>query len=983
MLFNLSLLILLDVNALDESLFPANLIETYRNTLQRVPTIRRMIHRMSEEKALDYKNTLNLPHTDLPMKANLNQKEPEILEIWERINLYRQIRKESKGKDKFILHDGPPYANGHIHIGHCLNKILKDVIVKSKTMSGLDSYYVPGWDCHGLPIEYQVTKDLGAKKETVSKSEIRKMCRLYAEQFIGIQREEFKRIGVFGDWEHSYLTMSFGYEATIARELGKFMRNGGLYRGKKPVYWCYYDQTALAEAEVEYENKTSPSVYLKFRLLSEGLPGVPTESLFGKEVFALIWTTTPWTLPANLALAFHPDYVYVAAERNDEVYILAEALLESGLGEEAEVIARFPGEIMEGLRFKHPFYERESVATLGDFVTLETGTGIVHIAPGHGQEDYEIGKKYNLDIYAPVDAGGRFTRDVEFFRGMFVYDANKNIIEKLKEVGNLLREEKITHSYPHCWRCKNPIIFRATPQWFISMEKNDLRKRALREIEERVRWIPKWGRDRIYNMIENRPDWCVSRQRAWGVPIIVFYCNSCNHMIMDANVVDYVSQIFEEHGADAWFTLDADQLLPSDTKCPACEGTDFTKETDILDVWFDSGVSFAAVLERDSELSMPADMYLEGSDQHRGWFHSSLLASVGTRGAAPYRSVLTHGFVVDKEGEKMSKSKGNVTIPAEIIRKYGAEILRLWVVAEDYRGDIRISTEILDRLTESYRKIRNTFRYLLGNLYDFDPVRDAIGYERLEEIDRWVLHRLGVLSQEILKGYENYEFHIIYHDIQRFCIVDLSAIYLDTQKDVLYTFPPRSEKRRSAQTVIYIVLNWLTRLSAPVLSFTADEVWQYIPGEKMESIHLTMFPKPEFIDDKLEEKWSKLLLIRDEVLKALERARKEKFIGSSLEAGIGIYAEGEVKNFIMENLELLKILAIASHIEIINEHPKGDNVFQSADIAGLVVKVQKAPGEKCERCWTYWTTVGSNPDYPTLCDRCVGHLSEIGISFSS
>lgn len=932
---------------------------------------------MVEEKRLDYKNTLNLPHTDFPMKANLNQKEPEILERWEQIRLFEKIRTESYGKPKFILHDGPPYANGHIHIGHCLNKILKDVIVKSKTMTGLDSYYVPGWDCHGLPIEYQVTKDLGAKKETISKFEIRKACRLYAEKFVEIQREEFKRIGVFGDWEHPYLTMSFGYEATIARELGKFMRNGGLYRGKKPVYWCYYDQTALAEAEVEYEDKTSPSVYVKFPLASKELFD-KFPSLAGKDVFALIWTTTPWTLPANLALAFHPDYLYVAAEKEGEVFILAETLLENVLGKEAKVIQKFPGKITEGLRFKHPFYERESVATLGDFVTLDTGTGIVHIAPGHGQEDYEIGKKYNLDIYAPVDARGKFTKDVEFFGGMFIYDANKNIIEKLKEAGNLLREEKITHSYPHCWRCKNPIIFRATPQWFISMERNDLRKRALREINERVRWIPDWGRDRIFNMIENRPDWCVSRQRAWGVPIIVFYCNTCEEIIMNSEIVDYVSEIFENQGADAWFTLDSNQLLPAMTKCPKCGGQGFRKETDILDVWFDSGVSFAAVLERDSGLSMPADMYLEGSDQHRGWFHSSLLASVGTREVAPYRSVLTHGFVVDKEGEKMSKSKGNVTVPADIIKKYGAEILRLWVVAEDYRGDIRISSEILDRLTESYRKIRNTFRYLLGNLYDFDAARDAVEHEGLEEIDKWILHRLGVLSQEILKGYENYEFHTIYHDIQRFCIVDLSAIYLDIQKDVLYTFPPRSQKRRSAQTAVYIILNWLTRLSAPVLSFTADEVWQYIPGEKMESIHLTTFPKPEFINNKLEEKWSKVLLIRDEILKALERARKDKFIGSSLEAGIRVYAEGEIRSFIEKNLELLKMATIVSHIETVNESPKGNNVFESTDIPRLVVRVQKAPGEKCERCWTYRTTIGIDPDYPTLCDRCVEHLSEMG-----
>jgi isoleucyl-tRNA synthetase len=937
---------------------------------------------MAKEKTLDYKNTLNLPRTDFPMKANLNQKEPEILERWEQIKLFEKIREHSRGKPKFILHDGPPYANGHIHIGHCLNKILKDVIVKSKTMSELDSYYVPGWDCHGLPIEYQVTKDLGAKKETLSNFEIRRLCRQYAEKFVGIQREEFKRIGVFGDWDHPYLTMNYVYEATIARELGKFMENGGLYRGKKPVYWCYSCQTALAEAEVEYEDKASPSIYVKFPLISE--LGDKFLTLAGKKIFALIWTTTPWTLPANLALAFHPDYEYVAAEvSKGEVYIIAKALLETVLGNEAKVIQTFRnGGMLDGLIFQHPFYNnRKSIAAgVGKFITLDTGTGIVHIAPGHGQEDYEIGMAYNLDIYAPVDDKGRFTKDVEFFGGMFVYDANKKIIEKLKKVGNLFKEEKITHSYPHCWRCKNPIIFRATPQWFISMQRNGLRSKALQAIDH-VRWIPDWGRDRIFNMIKNRPDWCVSRQRAWGVPIVVFYCDSCDRpTLMDANVVDYVATIFEKHGADAWFTLGTEELLPPGTKCRSplvCGSRNFRKETDILDVWFDSGVSFAAVLEKNPKLSMLADMYLEGSDQHRGWFHSSLLVSVGTRGRAPYESVLTHGFVVDKEGEKMSKSKGNVTAPSEIIKKYGAEILRLWVVAEDYRGDIRISSEILDRLTESYRKIRNTFRYLLGNLYDFDPERDAVRYERLEEIDKWILHKLGILSGEILKGYEDYEFHTIYHDIQRFCIVDLSAIYLDIQKDVLYTFPPSSEKRRSAQTAIYIILNRLIRLSAPVISFTADEVWQYIPGEKIESVHLTSFPKPELINDKIGEKWARLLFIRDEILKALERARKDKFIGSSLEAGIGIYAEDDTKGFIQENLELLKLLTIVSHIEIVAKSPKGNNVFDSADISGLVIEIQKAPGEKCERCWTYRTTIGIDPDYPTLCDRCVGHLIEM------
>jgi isoleucyl-tRNA synthetase len=928
-------------------------------------------------KELDYKNTLNLPRTDFSMKANLSQKEPEMLKTWEEINLYQKIRRSSKGRQKFILHDGPPYANGHIHIGHSLNKILKDLIVKSKTMSGFDSYYVPGWDCHGLPIEFQVTKDLGPKKETASKIEIRRLCRKYAEKFVEIQREEFKRLGVFGDWERPYLTMSFDYEATIARELGKFIQGGGLYRGKKPVYWCYFDQTALAEAEVEYEDKTSPSVYVKFPLSSNELFH-QFPFLTGKRVYALIWTTTPWTLPGNLALAFHPDHTYVATEVDGEVYILAQALLENVFGPGTKTLHRFPGKEVEGLKFNHPLYERESIVTLADFVTLDTGTGIVHIAPGHGQEDYEIGIKYNLDIYAPVDDKGRFTKEVEFFAGMFVYDANREIIEKLKEKNNLLREEKLVHSYPHCWRCKNPIIFRATPQWFISMEKNGLRSKALEEIE-RVRWIPEWGRDRIYNMIENRPDWCVSRQRAWGVPIVVFYCHTCDHVIMDPEIVNHVADIFEKEGADAWFTHEADRLLPSGFKCPECGGKNFVKDKDILDVWFDSGVSFASVLEKSPELSMPADMYLEGSDQHRGWFHSSLLVSVGTRGTAPYKSVLTHGFVVDKEGEKMSKSKGNVIAPQDTIKKYGAEILRLWVTAEEYRNDIRISTEILDRLAESYRKIRNTFRYLLGNIYDFDPLKHQRAYKDLEEIDRWILHRLGVSSEKILRSYQNYEFHIVYHELQRFCIVDLSSIYLDVQKDVLYTYAPNSGKRRSAQTAIYIILDSLARLSAPVLSFTADEVWRYTPGEKTESVHLTTFPKPEFMDSAIEEKWNKLLLLRDDILKALEIPRKDKFIGSSLDAGVGIYAKGDTREFIAENLELLKTLAIVSHIELLDESPEDASYnFESADIPGVILAVTKATGEKCERCWNYRTTVGVDPDYPFICDRCVDNLKHRG-----
>lgn len=933
---------------------------------------------MTQVKTIDFKNTLNLPKTDFPMKANLSQKEPEILEKWEEIDLYNKIREFSQGKPKFILHDGPPYANGHIHLGHCLNKILKDIIVKSKTMFSLDSYYVPGWDCHGLPIEYQVTKDLVPQKEGTTKAEIRKLCRRYAERFIEIQRDEFKRIGVFGDWDAPYLTMSYGYEATIARELGNFMENGGLYRGKKPVYWCYHCHTALAEAEVEYEDKTSQSIYVKFPLIDDkAVTKFP--KLKDKDVFALIWTTTPWTLPANLALAFHPELNYLFAEMDGEVYIIAEDLAQGVLGAGFKVSDEIKGKSMEFVKFKHPFYDRESLATLADFVSLETGTGIVHIAPGHGQDDYELSKKYDLDVYAPVDSKGVFTKDVEFFNNIFVYDANPKIIDKLGELGRLFKNEEIQHSYPHCWRCKNPIIFRATPQWFISMSTNDLREKALGEIE-RVRWIPDWGKERISNMIENRPDWCVSRQRVWGVPIIVFYCDSCDYVLLDSEVVEHVAKIFAEKGSDVWFTESVCDLLPQGTRCPDCDSSEFRRETDILDVWFDSGVSFAVVLEGNPYLSMPADMYLEGSDQHRGWFHSSLLACVGTRGTAPYRSVLTHGFVVDKNGQKMSKSKGNVVAPSDIIKRYGAEVLRLWVAAEDYRADIRISTEILDRLIESYRKIRNTFRFMLGNLYDYNPLEHKVEYENLDETDKWVLNRLSVTSDKILNAYESYEFHIVYHELQRFCIVELSSVYLDFQKDVLYTFAQNSIKRRSAQTALYIILDSLTRLCAPVLSFTAEEVWHHMPGKAEESVYLTTFLRPDYKNDEIDNKWKRILPLRDEILKALEISRKDKFVRSSLEAGVGIYANGKIRDLITDNLDLLKAISIVSDMEILKEPPEGQEyTFKSSDIEGLVVDVHKARGMKCERCWTYRTTVGGNKDYPTVCHRCIDSLREMRV----
>jgi len=933
---------------------------------------------MSHNKNIEYKNTLNLPTTGFPMKANLSQREPEMLKQWEESKLYSKIREFSKDKPKFILHDGPPYANGHIHLGHCLNKILKDIIVKSKTMSGFDSYYVPGWDCHGLPIEYQVTKKLRSKKEDKTIVEIRKLCRKYADKFIKIQKKEFIRLGVFGDWNNPYLTMDYEYESTIARELGKFMDNGNLYRGKKPVYWCYSCQTALAEAEVEYEDKTSDSIFVKFKLSSSiFLSKYP--SLKNKEVYAVIWTTTPWTLPANMALAFHPEFEYSAVEYNNEILIVASKLKESVLGDDTKVIETIKGNEFSSLKFLHPFYNRESLGTNADFVTLETGTGIVHIAPGHGQDDYELSIIYNLDVYAPVNSKGVFLDNVEFFGGQFVYKANENIIEKLKELGNLVKRSETKHSYPHCWRCKSPIIFRATPQWFISMSGNDLRLKSLDEIN-RVNWIPEWGRERIFNMIQNRPDWCVSRQRSWGVPIVVFYCESCDYSLASSEIVNHVSKIFEEKSSDAWFELETNELLPEGTVCPQCNTSNFKKETDILDVWFDSGVSFSSVIENKPELKYPADMYLEGSDQHRGWFQSSMLVSVGTRGTAPYDSVLTHGFVVDKDGQKMSKSKGNVVSPDEIIEKYGAELLRLWVAAEDYSADIRISQEIIDRLVDTYRKIRNTFRYLLGNLYDYDKEKDKIEYEQLEECDKWLLHQLTVSTDKILNAYNNYEFHIVYHELQRFCIVDLSSIYLDFRKDILYTLADKSPIRKSSQNVMHIVLDTLTRLCAPILTFTSNEVWNNMQDKEPDSVFLTTFIKPDYENKVINYKWSKLLPIRDEILKALEIARKNKLIGSSLEAGIGLYTSGDTYFDVRDNLDLLKLLTIVSDIEIMDELPEeSENTFKSTLISGLYADVRKAPGEKCERCWTFRETVGLSEKYPTICKRCVKALEEMGI----
>ncbi|MBW1887715.1 MAG: isoleucine--tRNA ligase, partial [Deltaproteobacteria bacterium] len=793
---------------------------------------------------MDYKATLNLPKTKFPMKANLVKKEPEMIEKWDRENLYHLIRQSSKGRKRYMLHDGPPYANGHIHMGTAFNKILKDIIIKSKQMAGFDAPYVPGWDCHGLPIEHMVDIELGSRKKGMSQVEIRQYCRNYAEKYIDIQREEFKRLGVLGEWERPYLTMNFSYQATIVREFGKFALNESLVKSKKPIYWCISCQTALAEAEVEYEEHSSPSIFVKFPMISD--LGGEFPSLQGKEASIAIWTTTPWTIPANLAIALHPDLDYVAVDTgNNQVMILAKGLMDICMDtfgiKSYNIIEEFEAVRLENLKAKHPLYDRESVIVLATYVTLDAGTGCVHTAPGHGREDYETGLEYNLDVYSPVDDAGRFTEEVGYFAGLEVFEANQEVTRKLEEFNVLLKEEEISHEYPHCWRCKKPVIFRSTEQWFISMEKTGLRKKALESINK-VTWIPNWGQDRIYGLIENRPDWCISRQRTWGIPITIFNCKKCNSIVISQEIIDHVSRLIEESGADVWFLESEENLLPPNTVCPECGSNLFEKETDILDVWFDSGVSYAAVMEFRDYLDSPSDLYLEGSDQHRGWFHSSLLCSVGTREEAPYREVLTHGFVVDGSGKAMHKSSGNVISPEDLIKDYGAEIIRLWVAGEDYRDNIRLSEEILQRLTEAYRRIRNTCRYLLGNLYDFDPEVDQVPYRQMEELDRWALDRLQHLSERILSAYEQFEFHPVYHGLHNFCVLDLSSFYLDIIKDRLYVSPKKSSARRSAQTAMNEILEVLVRLMAPILSFTADEVWEHMKDEGLHpSVHTDLF----------------------------------------------------------------------------------------------------------------------------------------------
>ncbi len=930
---------------------------------------------------MDYKKTLNLPTTKFPMKANLVNREPAQLTSWEEMNLYGRLRESSRGKKQFILHDGPPYANGNIHMGTALNKILKDIIVRSRQMKGFDAVYVPGWDCHGLPIEHNVDKELGAKKKEMSQVAVRRECRRYAEKYIDIQRGEFKRLGVMGDWENPYLTMNFEYEAIIARECGKFALNKSLFRSKKPIYWCCSCNTALAEAEIEYYDAASPSIFVRFLLLDNLDEQFP--ALAGKPVSIAIWTTTPWTIPANLAIALHPDFIYAAVETGTgEVLILARELVENCMQafgfNEYRILAEMNAQDLEKRNCRHPFYNRDSLIILGNHVTLEAGTGCVHTAPGHGREDHEVGLEYGIDAYSPVDDNGRFTEEVDFFSGQFVFDANDDIIARLDEDGRLLAQERIRHSYPHCWRCKQPVIFRATPQWFISMDKTGLRQTALKEIDK-VQWVPHWGRERIAGMIENRPDWCVSRQRSWGVPITMFFCSECNSLHIDEQVVEHVFTLFKEHGADIWFEKEARELLPENSTCADCGSRSFYKETDILDVWFDSGVSHAAVLEQRPELTWPADLYLEGSDQHRGWFHSSLLTAVGTRGKAPYRSVLTHGFVVDAAGKKMSKSIGNIVAPKEVIQKYGAEILRLWVSAADYRDDIRISENILQQLSDAYRRIRNTCRFILGNISDFNPDTDAVNYTDMLDIDRYALHSIQSLLARTLRAYETYDFHVIYHALHNFCAVDLSAFYLDILKDRLYTSPAASHERRSAQTVLFHLLDTLVRIMAPVLSFTAEEVWKFMPvyEGKEESVHLAAFPeiKRAWQDDTLAATWNIIKSVRGEVTKAIEVARVNKLVGHSLDAAITISAGADIFQKISGYSDDLRFIFIVSSAAIVQEKtPAG--AWNSEEIEGLSVLVAAASGGKCPRCWIHDPGVVEGED-GAVCDRCRAALAVI------
>jgi isoleucyl-tRNA synthetase len=940
-------------------------------------------------KALDLKTTLNLPRTDFSMKANLPQNEPKWLAQWAQEGLYEQIRAARRDAPIFTLHDGPPYANGRIHLGTALNKTLKDFIVKSKTLAGFNTPYLPGWDCHGLPIEINIDKELGPRKAQMTTEQIRQACRRYAEKFVEIQRDDFQRLGVFGEWEKPYLTMDYDYEALIAEAFLKFVEQGYVYRGLKPVYWCITDKTALAEAEVEYEDHRSRSIYVKYPLLTD--PSTLDPALAGRRVSVVIWTTTPWTLPASMAVAFHPDFEYLAvAEGGGDAYILESRRYEPTLHETGlqapTIIARIPGSKFDRVEIQHPFLERKVLGVLAGYVTAEDGTGCVHTAPGHGREDYESGVKYGIPIYCPVGNAGEFTEGLPEYKGKTVFEANEPIVELLKARGTLVGPPGwLSHSYPHCWRCHNPVIFRANEQWFVNIDHAGLRERALEEIRK-VRWMPAWGEERISNMIATRPDWCISRQRVWGVPITAFHCEDCEKPLLDARLARPAVELFRKEGADAWYTHPIEDLLPPGTKCPGCGSTRLRKETDILDVWFDSGASHFGVLGRRPDLPWPSDVYLEAGDQHRGWFHSSLLVGMITHGAAPYRQVLTHGWVLDAQGRAMSKSLGNVIEPMEVIKTHGAEVLRLWAASVVFGEDATISAEMLVRLSEAYRKLRNTFRYCLANLYDFDPEKDLVKGEQLEEIDAWALARTAEVLERVAAAYEEYAFHKVYRGLYDFATVDLSAFYFDILKDRLYTAPAKSLRRRAAQSTLYRIADALARAVAPLMCFTAEEVWSHLPahaegGRREASVHLATFVSPQQLRGSIPERylrslenWPRLIAVRNEVLKALEAARNEKLIGSPLEAKVVLAADGALASVLREYRSFLPTLLIVSQVELSGDLIAGATETQLPE---LKLRIDKAAGRKCERCWNYSERVGEDARYPTVCERCSAALKEI------
>jgi isoleucyl-tRNA synthetase len=935
----------------------------------------------------EWKDTVNLPRTGFPMKANLQTAEPEALARWEAMDLYGQIRAKRRGAPKFVFHDGPPYANANIHLGTALNKILKDIVIKSRTMAGFDVPYTPGYDCHGLPIELKVDRELGPKKRDMSLADIRRACREYAGRYIDVMTAEFKRLMVFGDWDHYYLTMNPQYQADIARALGKFVERGLVYKGKKPVHWCIHCRTALAEAEVEYADHTSPSIYVEFPLALESRPELAARvpALAGRaNVSVLIWTTTPWTIPSNLAIAFHPELDYAAYDVDGHVVIVAEALAEDVAQKVNRAfdspVARLKGAELEGLRFRHPLYERDSLAVLAEYVTLDQGTGAVHTAPGHGADDFLTGKQYGLDIYAPVGADGRFLANVELFAGQQVFDANPNVVKELDARGRLWHREDFEHQYPHCWRCHNPVIFLATSQWFVRMDgepvitgaddvARTLRQAAQHAIDFEVKWIPPWGRDRIFNMVSKRPDWCISRQRAWGVPIPAVDCVACGEAILTPELVEQAAGVFEQYNADAWYERPIEEFLPPGLTCPSCSGTSFERERDILDVWFDSGSSHEAVLERAQDLGWPADLYLEGSDQHRGWFQSSLLVALATRERPPYRQVLTHGFLIDLEGRKMSKSLGNAISPQDVIKESGAEIIRLWVGMTEYTEELRVSKEILTRVVDVYRKLRNTCRILVANLYDFNPATDMVPVDKLDVVDRYALARYAEATRRMLQAYDEYDFSSVSQTLNTLMTVDLSAFYVDVTKDRMYTLNPRSPERRSTQTAMYLMCDGLARLLAPILPVTADDLWRHMPGKRSLSIHLEDFPNVErLLDSELLGTWERLLAVRESVNAALEEQRKQKIIGNSLGARVVITARGPVVALLDAYRPHLPTLFNVSDLALHLGAADGADEVQ--------VVVEKAPGVKCARCWRYVPDVHNEPAWSGICDRCVAALAE-------